>query len=116
MELKEFVSEILVQVCEGIVDAQARTANSGALISPTFKRNNGELTVDTVSNGLTSERFDVALTASTSNSTDGKGGLKLGIAVLEFNAGGGKTEAVQNSQVSRVQFEIPVKLPEVNVF
>ena len=40
--------------------------------------------------------------------------VKCGLHVAIIT--GGKTEAVQNSQVSRVQFEIPVKWPEVDAF
>ncbi len=34
MELKEFVSETLTQICEGVKDAQQRCADMGALINP----------------------------------------------------------------------------------
>lgn len=41
MELKEFVTQTLVQIIEGVKDAQQQTKDSGALINPKTFRNTG---------------------------------------------------------------------------
>ena len=34
MDLKEFISDTLTQICEGVKDAQVKCASNGARVSP----------------------------------------------------------------------------------
>ena len=97
MDVKEFISETLKQIVEGVVDAQKHTKEKNAIVVPhhDFRK--------TVS-------FDVAVTVVEGKETTGK----AGISVWSIGAGvGGKTES-SSSTVSRIRFEIPVELPKGN--
>jgi len=95
MDVKEFISETLKQIMDGVVDAQEHTKGKNAIIAPYYDYRK------TVS-------FDVAVTVVEGKETTGK----AGISVWSIGAGvGGKTES-SSSTVSRIRFEIPVELPK----
>lgn len=117
MDLKEFVSETLKQIFEGVKTAQDDVANSGGKISPSIQCHNvSQLTQphlvyhdETSGQYIPANKidFDVALTTAESS---GKGG-KAGVTVWGIGAGvEGKTETT-NSAVSRVKFSVSVILP-----
>ena len=116
MDLKEFVSETLRQIMDGVKEAKDLATTYGADVNPhasmyhapnlssivfyrhTEKR--GDQPVQTV-------EFDVAVTA-----TEGKqreGGAKL--AVMSISLGGKQSSETLNSSVSRVKFSVPIFLP-----
>ena len=106
MELKEFISETLIQIIEGVTDAQKKTEKSGAIINPAYTKNQEQkITSHYPYIGLVD--FEVALT-----NTDEKGG-KVGIGVWFANVGAGaqhKTD-VKSLAVNNVKFSVPLILP-----
>jgi len=95
MNIKEFVSDTLKQIIDGVVDAQEYAKNKEAVLVPhlDYYRNIS---------------FDVAVTVDESKQKEGK----AGITVWSIGAGvGGKTES-SSSTVSRIKFEIPIALPK----
>lgn len=95
MDVKEFVSETLRQIVDGVVDAQRHTKEKNAVIVPYY-------------DSRKMVNFDVAVTVVEGKETTGK----AGISVWSIGAGlGGKTES-SSSTVSRIKFDIPVDLPK----
>lgn len=95
MDIKEFISETLKQIIDGILDAQNYTGTKNAVIVPCSDYNRN---VD----------FDIAVTVVEGKET----GAKAGISVWSIGAGvAAKTES-SSSTVSRIKFEIPVELPK----
>ena len=95
MDVKEFVSETLSQIIDGIVDVQQRTKEKGAVVAPhhDFRQK---------------VSFDVAVTVIEGKETTGK----AGISVWSIGGGiSGKSE-MSSSTVSRIKFEIPIELPK----
>ena len=111
MELKEFVSEVLTDIFEGVADAQERITDIGGEINPAVKTGmNGVVYApdrQTSHKSLCIAEFDVALTVSDNEQKGGKIGVLLG----SIGVGGGKSESAEASQVSRVKFSVPYKLP-----
>ena len=112
MDLKEFVSETLVQITEGVSDAQRRTeGQEGVQISPPLQGNLNTASehgfVSTSKGKAQVVKFDVALTVTSSEK--GKGGIGVFSGML--NCGGGVESGSENSSLSRVQFAIPLMLP-----
>jgi len=95
VDIKEFISETLSQIVDGVVEAQQRTKEKRAVVVPHheyFKR----------------VGFDVAVTVVESMEKTGKAGITV------WSVGGGvsgKSEK-SSSTVSRIQFEIPIELPK----
>lgn len=102
MNLQDFVSETLVQLVEGIRDAQSRLSPLGAKVNPAGFRVLPERGQNRFWNNDTGESidvvdFDVALT--TGKGTEGREDLQV--------AQPGKT----TESHSRVSFNVPVYLP-----
>jgi hypothetical protein len=110
MDLKTFVAETLVQICEGVKDASAKAADHGAFISPAGSvRVCGDLSVAHYqARKVESVEFDVALTVDEKTSTGGKIGIMS--SLLNLNAEGKSDNSTIS--VSRVKFRVPVLLPE----
>jgi len=107
MDLKEFITETIVQIQEGVQDAIERRSSisdAGGAINPVF------LTPETYAYGDKLRQmveFDVAITVSDRTTGEGKAGLK----VWSLEIGGGASKSAEQSTVSRIKFSIPVIPP-----
>lgn len=95
MDIKEFVSDTLKQIIDGVVEAQKYAKEKDAVVVPyhDYQKN---------------VSFDVAVTVDESKEKEGKAGITV------WSIGGsvsGKTES-SSSTVSRIKFEIPIELPQ----
>ncbi len=95
MQLKEFVSETLKQIVEGVKDAQQPAYIRGAVIAP-------------YSDCLEKVEFDVAVTAVEKTEKEGK----AGIIVWSIGAGVRGEAESSTSTVHRIKFSVPVELPK----
>jgi len=93
MELKDFVSQTITSIIEGVREAQA-SAQDGAYVNPVMAARPIE--------------FDVAVTVT--ETTEKKGGGGIAVAGFIKAEGGGLTSSA-NSSVSRIKFHVPVTLP-----
>jgi hypothetical protein len=111
MDLREFVRTSLTDIVSGISDAQ-RTEGVGGLIAPDgigthqFAVDSGAVNETRIVSTVV--KFDVAVTAEHTKSGSGGAGIK--IAVVEAKLGG-EIEA-KDSRVSRVQFSVPILMPQ----
>lgn len=95
MDLKDFVSETLIQIVAGINNAQQSTLPKGAAIVPYYEK-------------LEKVEFDVAVTVLKGTETSGG----AGISVWSVGAGvSGKSES-STSTLSRIKFSVAVELPK----
>lgn len=104
MELREFITQTLVQIQQGVQDAieQQDAAKTNGIINPVFSMN-GRPGRD----HLQKVEFDVAVTATDKAS----GGGKAGIKVFSVELGGEGAKGTEHSVASRVKFTIPVVPP-----
>lgn len=106
MELKEFISETLVQIQEGVQDAiQRRSAvsSSAGVINPVFG-----IDMDAASpDHIQKVEFDVAVTVTDKVSGSGKAGIK----VFSIELGGEAGKSAEQSTVSRIKFVVPIISP-----
>jgi hypothetical protein len=63
------------------------------------------------SGALIAVKFDVAVTAESSDAAKGGGGFKVAVLGVGASAGGEIGTASKNVAVTRIQFEIPLLLP-----
>ncbi len=110
MQLREFIKEVLTQIVDGVRDAQG--SNGGAFVVP--KGDGGHKYAEhprfAASARLKSTivDFDVAITAEDNNKVEGSAGIK--VIAVQFGAKGETSS--KDSTVSRVQFAVPLLLPE----
>lgn len=102
IELKEFVSETLVQITQGVKDAQGKVKRLGAEINPPELNhaNRTRVLPRTV-------EFDVAVT------TIAKGNKKAGVGVFvsAISVGVQEQSDKEDNTVSRIKFDVRVRLP-----
>lgn len=109
MELQEFIKTALVEITNGVIEAQKEIKGTGCLINPnSFSENGGQIkheyknqfrTIQTV-------KMNVAVTV-TENSGEKSG---IGIAKI-INAGINVEKIETNEKVTTIQFEIPISFP-----
>ena len=118
MELKSFVTQALVEIIEGVKDAQETVKETGAKINPQdtqfpHSRNENRPWLSTTDGGARygqTVEFDVSVMASERD--EAQGGVGIQVASITLGLGlSGKTED-QSSVISRLKFSVPVFLPE----
>jgi hypothetical protein len=109
MELREFVTETLMAIQDGIAEAIRRAVEKQStekhftgIINPVWEGED-----DWKAHTQTIE-FDVAVTESDKTSAGGKGGVKV-LSVVEIGSEGSKVW--EQSTVSRIKFSIPIIPP-----
>src|SRR5689334_5944122 len=118
MELKSFVTQALVEIVEGVQDAQEKLQKTGALINPQQTYYHGSQNSQSVTLGDNPNNprfgqiveFDVSVTASEREEAQGGIGIKVA-SLIDLASVSGKSED-QNSVVSRLKFSVPVFLPQ----
>lgn len=113
MELKDFVTQTLISINQGIIEAQKETESTGFLINPKYKNVKN---IMVVKEGLENYpmikevEFNVAI-----NVTEGSDS-KIGIGVLTGILSGGASNANQasNSTQTTLKFSVPVVFPSTN--
>ncbi|MCJ7714530.1 hypothetical protein MUO66_08765 [Candidatus Bathyarchaeota archaeon] len=114
MELKDFVSQSLLQIFEGVKEAQTKTNESNGSIAPGGYRistkeipNHPSVVGFIHSTPVISVDFDVSVT--TQDLSKEKAGL--GIFVAAIAMGGQIGSESLNNQLNRLRFSVPVMLP-----
>ena len=110
IELRDFISETIKQVIDGVVTAQEYATSKGAVVNPklNFHNQNQDLFLDITTNQPTRLiSFDVALTAAEGSKT--QGGIAVFTGVLGLGSKGQSEKT--NETVNRIRFSVPVSLP-----
>lgn len=113
MELKEFVKETLIQITEGVKEAQEKCFESGGLINPMLavKTSNAEVYRHHDSDyPATKITFRVGLTES--DSKDNKKGIGVFLGKMSIGAESSKSSEIQS--VTSVEFSVVAVLPYVD--
>lgn len=114
MELRDFIKESLVQIIQGVSDAQhqIQAATSQGAISPRIRNDWSTLDKKGVlynQDGcpLQTVEFDVAVTATEGTGT--KGGIGIAVGFLGLGSQGQSSASREN--ISRIKFAVPISLP-----
>lgn len=111
MELKQFVSETMKQIIDGVIDAQKYAKDVDAKVNPyergwNFGANSSFLKDGMGFYGQILE-FDVAVTTTEGDQVKGGAGIFVGPVALGTQ---GQAES-QNSTISRIKFSVPIVFP-----
>lgn len=126
ISLKDFISDTLTQIAEGVVAAQENTSSmEGARINPRILIGR-ELPVEgmaisqfgRVNDSASIIHFDVAVTVSSEKGVSGGGGAEakgfIGVISGKANLSVEKHSETAKNEESRIQFSIPVVLPQTH--
>lgn len=114
MDLKEFVSESLIEIFEGAKDAQTKIKEIGGEVNPMPTGDHSLLTKQGLFIAHEDNRkigsyveFDVAVTITEDT------GKKAGIGIVAgiFGAGTSAQESKADTSLSRIKFKVPIVLP-----
>ena len=110
MDLKEFTKEALIQIVEGALDANFKLSELEAFVPySNFGGTDATYVVDKdkIKRLVVNVDFDVAITTTESEGTNG--GVSLKVASL-LNIGGGGESKTENQIVSRIKYTLPLVL------
>lgn len=112
MDLKDFVSETIVQISQGLIDAQEKTKDLGTVINPPLFTKPEEDAIVKDNEGNTDQAaqfidFDICLTVENANNSEAKGK----ISIFSCSLGGGESSSVNIGNMNRIKFTIPVVFP-----
>lgn len=111
MELKDFVSEALVQIVRGVAQAQNELKGTGARVSPRMRSTDKSHTIGEAEmdggQPVSHVEFDVLVTAAEGTGSKGTVGVVVGVLGLGTQA---QSEA-KSGQESRIKFKVPLLLP-----
>lgn len=112
MELKDFIKETLIQIAQGIEEAQKELAETDCIINPRDIKEDGFANVIIKNKRHTVQcvDFNIALT-STSESADKAG---IGVMLGSFGIGGNKTSSDGSTSNTSISFSVPVVFPSID--
>jgi hypothetical protein len=110
MELKEFITETLSQITEGVAAAQLRLKDTGVLINPEgFSMEGGQIKKGYKNEYRQIQNIKMTIAVTVTEESDSKAGI--GVMASVFKAGKSIGESEQNQTINRIEFEIPIALP-----
>jgi len=110
IELKDFISQSLIQIIDGVRVAQQHASDHKAKVVPQLQPGSGPsdaLRTHPDSRPLQNIDFDVAVQASTKDQAEGQ----IGILIATLGIGVKGSEETETSAISRIKFSIPLELP-----
>ncbi|MEM5535698.1 hypothetical protein WNY58_04755 [Neptuniibacter pectenicola] len=116
MDLKDFISETISSIIEGVKEAQDSYQDTDVLINPgNLMRNTNSVAENSVWDNSTnvyaqSIKFDVSVTVEENSGK--KGSIKILGGILNAQAGG--DAALSSAVANKVQFSVPIMLPVQN--
>lgn len=112
MELKEFVKETLLQIIQGVGDAQDEAEEYGAAINPGKITGNGIAQSGYNNKPCTVQNVDFEVVLSSATNESSKKGI--GVMLESIGVGANKNTDGNNSTVTNIKFSIPIILPHTD--
>jgi hypothetical protein len=111
VELREFISTVLVSLVRGVEDAQSQLKDSKATVNPLGIKAQIALEQNEETPGFTNVEFEVAVEIQSKTEQSGK----IGVQVAVFNMGADGKKLSSESNTSKLRFSVPVHLPPGDV-
>lgn len=106
MDLKEFTKQTLVQIVEGVKEANEEFQD-GAYVPYLVPHNTKGRYIYEDGANVVDIDFDVAITATETEGANGGGGLKV---ASFLNIGGALESKTENQTISRIKYTLPLVL------
>lgn len=110
MKLKDFVKDVIIEISEGITEANSVLSGKDVIINPSMLReNNGRLFIDPTHGNRVAQSLDFEVYVTASSSEDNKAGISVLTAFL--GAGASNSQAENITSRNLLKFSIPVSFP-----
>lgn len=111
MELQEFIKNTLIQITNGVIEAQQELKNTGCIINPKGDYARNKMTKSSNDNDTHYRSIQKIKMNVVVNVTENVGS-KSGIGVAKIiKAGIDSEESISNGKVTSLEFEIPISFP-----
>ena len=112
MELKDFIKQTLVEITNGVKEAQEEIKDSGAYINPEglHRGEHLELGYEGRYRHIQKVKMSVSVNAVENSELKGKAGI---ISVISLGVSGKVSDV--NSISNRIEFEIPISIPNMKI-
>lgn len=107
MDLREFISTVLVELVRGVEVAQAQLSDSKATINPLGLKAEIALCENKETPQFTNVEFEVAVEVQSKGAHGGSFGVQMAVIKMGLDENTSKSEA----QINRLRFSVPVHLP-----
>lgn len=107
MELKEFISDAITQICEGVKDAQERCNKVGAKVNPPMDGDGVVASTHTRFWKYSKVHFNITLQSAVND----KGKSGIGVLLASMSIGTAKESSQGSSSLTSVEFSVPIALP-----
>jgi hypothetical protein len=113
MKLNEFIKETLVQINKGVMDAQEETKGTGLLINPEgIMVSKEQIEINSHQKNIRQlQLVKMSIVITVDETNEKKGGINVFTSV--FNMGGSLKDVDVSSVTNRIEFEIPISLPQM---
>ncbi len=112
MDLKEFITETLVQITNGVIDAQELIKDKGAYINPEGRHSGENLESGYEGKFRHIQKVKMSVAVTVTENIENRGGISI-LSVI--SAGFASKNSDLNSISNRIEFEIPISVPIMNV-
>ena len=112
MELKDFIKETLIQINEGVIEAQNSIKDSGALINPQGFHQGENLKIGYAGEYQHVQKVKLSVAVNVVENSEMKGGVGM-ISVFSLGLSGKVSDV--NTVTNRIEFEVPISLPTMKV-
>ena len=114
MELKEFITQTLININQGIIDAQEQTKNSGILINPkNIKKRDSNIYEVYNGNSAPIQEIEFNIVVNVTEGKDSK--IAVGAITGILSGGISNTNQNNNSTQTTIKFNLPVQFPSNDV-
>ncbi len=114
MELKEFITQTLININQGIIDAQEQTKESGILINPkNIKKRDSNIYEVYNGNSAPIQEIEFNIVVNVTEGKDSK--IAVGAFTGILSGGISNTNQNNNSTQTTIKFNLPVQFPSNDV-
>lgn len=112
MDLKDFIKQTLIEITNGVKEAQEEIKDSGAYINPEGFHSGENLRSGYGGEYRHVQKVKMSVGVNVVENSEMKGGAGI-ISVLSLGVSGKVSDV--NSVTNRIEFEIPISLPVMDI-
>ena len=110
MELKDFITQTLININQGIIDAQKQTNNSGILINPkNIRKRDSGIYEEYSGNSATIQEIEFNIVVNVTEGKDSK--IAVGAFTGILSGAASNSNQNNNSTQTTIKFNLPVQFP-----
>lgn len=114
MELKDFIRETLIQITNGVIEAQEFVKGTGCYINPEgFNLDSSQIKSGFNKQYRSVQKIKLSIAINVLENTEKKAGI--GVMAAFLSAGTSSKNSDSNSTLNHIEFEIPISLPVMDV-